>query len=32
MITELISLQNQVRILHWQTKSFAEHKALGKCY
>lgn len=32
MITELVALQNQIRILHWQTKSFAEHKALGKCY
>jgi hypothetical protein len=32
MITELMSLQNQLRILHWQTKSFSEHKALGKCY
>jgi len=32
MLTELMSLQNQVRILHWQTKSYAEHKALGKCY
>ena len=32
MITELITLQNQLRIFHWQTTSFAQHEALGKTY
>lgn len=33
MITHiLLTLQNQLRILHWQTDSYAEHKALGKAY
>jgi len=32
MITELITLQNQIRIFHWQTTSFAQHEALGKTY
>lgn len=27
-----LTLQSQLRILHWQTSSFAEHKALGKAY
>jgi len=31
-ITQLLTLQNQIRIYHWQTKSYAEHKALGKLY
>jgi len=32
IITPLLTLQNQLRIQHWQTKSFSEHKALGKAY
>jgi len=32
IILNLIKLQNQFRILHWQTKSYAQHKALGKAY
>lgn len=32
VIHNLIKLQNQFRILHWQTKSFAQHKALGNAY
>jgi len=32
MITELLTLQNQLRIFHWQTDSYAEHKALNKAY
>lgn len=32
MITELITLQNQLRIFHWGTDSYAEHKALGETY
>jgi hypothetical protein len=32
IVDHLISFQQQFRILHWQTKSYAEHKALGKSY
>jgi len=32
IIPKFLGLQNQIRVLHWQTKSYAEHKALGKCY
>jgi hypothetical protein len=32
-IVELfLTLQNQMRIYHWQTKSFAEHNAFGDAY
>lgn len=31
-MTKFLSILNQLKILHWQTKSFAEHKALGKLY
>lgn len=32
-IVELfMSLQNQLRIYHWQTESYAEHKAFGEAY
>ena len=27
-----LRVQNQLRILHWQTHSYAEHQALGKAY
>jgi len=32
MVDKLLGLQNQLRIFHWQTPSYAEHKALGKAY
>ena len=32
VIAQLIYLQMQMRIFHWQTKSYARHKALGKFY
>lgn len=32
IITPLLTLQNTLRIHHWQTKSYAEHKALGNAY
>lgn len=32
MVDKLLGLQNQIRIFHWQTASYAEHKALGKAY
>lgn len=31
-ISPLLAFQNQLRVLHWQTFSYAEHKALGKTY
>lgn len=32
IITPFLTILNQLKILHWQTKSYAEHKALGKAY
>jgi hypothetical protein len=32
MFTKLIKIQEQIRIYHWQTKSYSEHKALGNLY
>lgn len=32
LIITFITLQEQFRILHWQTKSFARHKAYGEIY
>ena len=32
LITTLLTLQAQLRVLHWQTKSYAEHQALGGLY
>ena len=32
VITPLIQFQQQLRIFHWQTDSFAAHKAFGKAY
>ena len=32
LITTLLTLQDQIKIYHWQTKSYSEHKALGKLY
>jgi len=31
-ITKLLTIQNQLRIFHWQTESYAQHKALGETY
>jgi hypothetical protein len=31
-ITGLLTLQNQLRIFHWQTTVYSEHKAFGKAY
>ena len=28
IVTKLLTFQNQIKILHWQTTSFSEHKAL----
>jgi hypothetical protein len=32
VIVNLLKVQNQLRILHWQTLSYAAHKAFGKAY
>jgi hypothetical protein len=32
VIGPLIQFQQQLRIFHWQTDSFAEHEAFGKAY
>ena len=32
ILLNLLKLQNQLRILHWQTDSFSQHKAFGKAY
>lgn len=32
MVDKLLGLQNQLRMFHWGTSSYAEHKALGKAY
>jgi|694.fasta_scaffold04295_11 DNA-binding ferritin-like protein len=32
IITQLLTVQSQIKVYHWQTKSYAEHKALGKLY
>lgn len=31
-VVNLLKIQNQLRILHWQTTSYAAHKALGNAY
>ena len=32
VIIELMTIQNQFRIFHWQTKSYARHQAYGGTY
>lgn len=32
LISPLIRIQEQLRIFHWQTESYAQHKAFGKAY
>ena len=32
LIEFFLSVQNQLKIYHWQTESYAEHKALDKAY
>lgn len=32
ILLNLLQLQSQLRILHWQTESFAEHMAFGNTY
>jgi DNA-binding ferritin-like protein len=32
VVTPLLTILNQIKIYHWQTKSFSEHKALDMAY
>lgn len=32
VISPLVQFQQQLRIFHWQTDSYAKHKAFGKAY
>lgn len=32
LIQNLLTIVNQIKFYHWQTTSFARHKALGKAY
>lgn len=32
MVNLLVGIEQQLRILHWQTESFAQHKAFGETY
>lgn len=32
IVTMLVQIQSQLKFLHWQTTSYAKHKAYGKTY
>lgn len=32
IISPLLTIQNQIKIFHWQTRSFAQHKSLDAAY
>lgn len=32
VVLNILKLQSQLKVLHWQTESFAEHKAFQKTY
>lgn len=32
IVTKLLTYQNQIKILHWQTTSYSEHKSLDGLY
>ena len=32
LLAPFLKIQNQLRIFHWQTTSYAQHKAFGKAY
>jgi len=32
LITNFLMFQSQIKVFHWQTRSYAEHKAFGKLY
>lgn len=32
IVSSLLGFQNQLKLFHWQTKSFAQHEAFGKAH
>lgn len=32
LVNMMLGIEQQLRILHWQTESYAQHKAFGKTY
>jgi len=32
LITPFLKIQNQLRVFHWQSDTYAQHKAFGKAY
>jgi hypothetical protein len=32
LLANVLQIQGQLKVLHWQTTSYAEHKAFGKTY
>lgn len=32
IITEFFKIQNQLKVFHWQTESYAQHEAFGETY
>ena len=32
VVTPLLTILNQIKVFHWQTSSFSEHKALDMTY
>lgn len=32
IVTKLLTFQNQIKILHWQTTSYSEHKSLDELF
>lgn len=32
VLSPLVQFQQQLRVFHWQTESYAQHKAFGKAY
>jgi DNA-binding ferritin-like protein len=32
LFAPFLKIQNQLRVFHWQTESYAQHKAFGKAY
>ena len=32
LISKMLTMQSQLRIFHWQSKTFAQHEAFGKAY
>jgi hypothetical protein len=32
IVSSFLGFQNQIKLFHWQTKSYAQHQAFGKAY